>query len=225
MNRRLSREIDQLKARILAQSAEVEKALRLAVQAVADRTVDLARQVIAGDGQIDQAEVDIEEECLKLLALHQPVAIDLRFIVAVLKLNSDLERIGDLAVNIAERAIRLAEEPGSEYTFDFADMAARVQGMVRSALDALVNLDASLAMQVIAADDEVDSINRRMYQRTTDLIPQHPEHTARFIDLLGVSRLLERVSDHATNIAEDVVYLSSGDIIRHAWGLRRAPRQ
>jgi phosphate transport system protein len=222
MHRRLSREIDKLKQNILAHSAEVEQALQLAVKSVAERQIDLAQAVIAGDSLIDQREVDLEEECLKLLALHQPVAIDLRFIVAVLKINSDLERIGDLAVNIAERAIRLAEEPGSELTFDFADMAARVQGMVRSSLDSLVNLDAQLAFEVIGADDEVDAINREMYRRTRETLREHPEHVDRLIDLLGVCRLLERVSDHATNIAEDVVYLTNGEIIRHAHGIFRS---
>ncbi|MDY0003667.1 MAG: phosphate signaling complex protein PhoU [Polyangia bacterium] len=220
--RRLSREIEKLKKRILVLSAEVERALQRAVESVTEQRADLAQAVIDGDEEIDRQEVDLEEECLKLLALHQPVAIDLRFIVAVLKINSDLERIGDLAVNIAQRTLMLAASPGLATIFDFREMADRVQQMLRSSLDALVNLDTPLAYDVIASDDEVDVMNRQMYKRAADAIMQNPEQADRLIMLLSVSRLLERVSDHATNIAEDIVYLSSGEIIRHSRAFQRA---
>jgi len=160
-------------------------------------------------------EIDIEEECLKLLALHQPVAMDLRFIVAVLKINNDLERISDLAVNVAERAAFLAARPKIDAPFDFLLMARKAQTMLRMSLDALVNWESSLASQVCAMDDEVDAINREMYNQVKDEIRKHPENLDALIHLLSVSRHLERIADQATNIAEDVIYMVEGKIVRH----------
>jgi phosphate transport system protein len=213
--RRLSREVDKLKRQILSLSAEVEKMVRLAVACVSERDAETARMVEELDFQIDQAEVDLEEEVLKLLALYQPVAVDLRFIVAVLKINNDLERIGDLAVNIALRAAMLASLPDGEVPFDFPAMAARSQWMLRSALDALVNLDTQLAFDVCDADDEVDAINHQMYETVIAGLKADARLADRWILLLGISRLLERIADHATNIAEDVIYLTTGEIVRH----------
>jgi len=213
--RRLSREVDKLKRRILALSADVEKMVRLAVNCVSERDADTARLVEELDKEIDQAEVDLEEEVLKLLALYQPVAVDLRFIVAVLKINNDLERIGDLAVNIAQRAAKLSTLPHCELPFDFPGMADRAQWMLRSSLDALVNLDTTLAYEVCDADDEVDDINHQMYESVIDGLQEDSQLADRWILMLGVSRLLERIADHATNIAEDVIYLTTGEIVRH----------
>ena len=211
----LQREIERLKQQVPSLCAVVENSVRLAVKAVAERNSAIAAQVIESDVQIDQAEIDVEEECLKILALHQPVAIDLRYIVAVLKMNNDLERIGDLAVNIAERAQYLNSQMKIDIPFDFKGIAQKTQAMVRSSLDALVNMNASLARQVCSQDDEVDAINRRMYDQVKDMIRAHPEHVESLIALLSVSRCLERIADHATNIAEDVLYMIQGHIVRH----------
>jgi phosphate transport system protein len=207
--------VDDLKRRILEESALVEESVQKSVKAIKERDAELAKTVIDGDPELDQMEVDIEEECQKVLALHQPVASDLRFIIAVLKINNDLERIGDLAVNIAERAVYLASTERVTMPFDFEGMAGKAQAMLRNSLDALVNLNIELALKVLAADDEVDAINRLMYNDVQEGIRQHPEHIGQLIHLLSVSRHLERVADHATNIAEDVVYLIRGDIVRH----------
>jgi len=209
------RELDRLKRRVLSLSALVEESLRKAVVALEDRDAVLARRIIESDYEIDQMEVEVEEDCLKLLALYQPVAIDLRFIIATIKINSDLERIGDLAVNIAERAEYLATHAAVDIPFDFAGMADKARAMVRRALDALVNMDARLARQVCAADDEVDAMNREMYDKVKDAMRKHPEWIDQLVHILSTSRHLERVADHATNISEDVIYMIEGEIVRH----------
>jgi phosphate transport system protein len=211
----LQREIERLKKQILALSAVVEDNVQKAVKAISDRDERLAGRVIDRDYDIDQMEVEVEEECLKILALHQPVAIDLRFIIAVLKINNDLERIGDLAVNIAERAIYLSARQAVEVPFDLPKMASLTQTMLHQALDALVNLDTALASSVCAADDEVDAMNRAMYAQIERGIGLHPEQIDILINLLAVSRQLERIGDHATNIAQDVIYMIDGQIVRH----------
>jgi len=209
------REIDKLKKEILALGASVEEAVQRAVQSVIDRNARLASEVVEMDQEIDQAEVDIEEECLKILALHQPVAVDLRFIVAVLKINSDLERIGDLAVNVAKQGRYLATRERLEIPFDFEGMAAKTQRMLKGALDALVNMDAVLAKGVCAADDEVDEINRNMFAKVESAIRGNLDRLNDWIRLFAISRNMERIADHATNIAEDVIYMTEGEIVRH----------
>lgn len=216
MTAHLIHELEQLKRKMFSLVALVEDNLSRAVRAVEERDEALALQAVESDVEIDKEEVAVEEECLKLLALHQPVAIDLRFIVAVLKLNSDLERIGDLSVNIAERAIFLSRIDPVPVPFEFDAMAAKAIAMLKKSLDALVNNDPDLAGEVCAADDEVDEINRGMYERVKGAIRKHPEHLDALIHLLSVSRHLERIADHATNIAEDVIYLVKGRIVRHA---------
>ncbi len=215
MTRHLQRELEKLQRRLLALSAIVEDTVRKAVRALEQQDTELAWSVIRTDLDIDQAEVDLEEECLKLLALYQPVASDLRLVVAVLKINSDLERIGDLAVNIAERAVFLAGQHAVQSDFDFEGMARKAQQMVKMALDSLVNQDSSLARQVLAMDDEVDAMNRQMYEQVREGIRRHPEQLEAHTHLLSASRHVERIADHATNIAEDVVYMVEGQIIRH----------
>ncbi len=217
----LQREIERLKRQILSLCAIVENNFRLAVKAVAECNSAIAAQVIDGDLQIDQAEIDVEEDCLKILALHQPVAIDLRYIVAVLKMNNDLERIGDLAVNIAKRAQYLSSHMKIDIPCDFKDIAQKTQAILRSSLDALMNMDADLALQVCSQDDEVDAVNRRMYNQVKDMIRAHPEQVDSLIALLSVSRCLERIADHATNIAEDVLYMIQGQIVRHVGKLNK----
>ena len=163
MAQHLQREIDKLKKEILSLGAMVESSVQLAVKSIEERDSDLAERVIFSDNEIDHAEVDLEENCLKVLALHQPVAIDLRFIIAVLKINSDLERIGDLSVNIAERVKFLRDQPRIKIPYDLQGLAEKTSWMLRNSLDSLVKLDTVIARQVCTADDEVDNINREMY--------------------------------------------------------------
>jgi phosphate transport system protein len=211
----LFREIENLKKEILTLGAMAESAVREAVAAIDNRDEDAAQAVIANDTKLDEMEVQIEEDCLKTLALYQPVAIDLRFIVAVLKINNDLERVGDLAVNVAERAAFLATQPSLDASFDLPAMGGKALEMLKKSLDALVHLSAQQAYEVLAADDEVDAMNRRMYQIVQDGIVAHPDQTESFIHMLSASRHIERIADHATNIAEDVIYMIEGVIVRH----------
>ncbi len=215
MSTHLRREIERLKRQLLNLSAVVESSVQKAVRSISERDDKLARQVMDADTEIDQMEVDVEEDCLKILALHQPVATDLRFIIVVLKINNDLERIGDLSVNIAERAIYLANKEKVEIPFDFPKMSALTQSMLHRSLDALVNMDRALANAVCAADDELDKINRDMYTKVKNGIRNNPEQIDSLINLLAVSRQLERIGDHCTNIAEDVIYMIEGTIVRH----------
>ncbi|MBM3301455.1 MAG: phosphate signaling complex protein PhoU [Deltaproteobacteria bacterium] len=215
MSVRLQKDVEKLSQRVVALGTLVEERLRLSVKAIECRDAEMARRVIEGDIEIDHMEVDLEEECLKILALHQPVADHLRYIVAVLKLNNDLERIGDLAVNIAERAECIAPHRSLPIPFDYFTMAQTAQEMVAKSLDALVNRDLSLAYHVCAQDDDVDFMKRAMQSAFVSEIRKHPENAQLLTSLFLVSRHLERVADHATNIAEDVIYMISGQIHRH----------
>jgi phosphate transport system protein len=215
VSKHLEREIENLKKRILTLSAVVEDNVYKAVRSLTERDSILAEGIIKSDLEIDQTEVAIEEECLKVLALNQPVAGDLRFIVAILKINSDLERMGDLAVNIAERAMFLATKEKPDVPLNLTLMAEKTKTMMKKSLDSLMNQDTELAYQVLAADDEVDAMNREMYGRIQDGIRKKPEQLESLIHLLSCSRHLERIADHATNIAEDVIYMIDGVIVRH----------
>ena len=211
----MKREIDRLKKMLMSLCEVVEQSLRQAVESIKTRDVALAKTVMARDNDIDQMEVDVEEECLKMLALYQPVAIDLRFIITAMKINNDLERIGDLAVNLAERGTFFAGQQRKDVPFDFDTMTEKTQSMLHRSLDALVNMDSKLAYEVCAADDEIDQMNHQMFLKVQDEIREHPEQTESLIHLLSASRHLERVADHATNIAEDVIYMIEGRIVRH----------
>jgi phosphate transport system protein len=215
MTLHMQREIEKLKKLVLTLGADVEEHVHKAVQALQSRDPALAQQIIQADAAVDRFEVYLEEECLKILALHQPVAIDLRFVIAVLKINNDLERIGDLAVNIAERAQYLSAQEPVVIPFDFAGMAEKTQRMLKRSLDALVNMDTREAWEVCAMDDEVDAINRQMYEQVQEGIRQRPDQMNSLIHCLSSSRHLERIADHATNIAEDVIYMVAGEIVRH----------
>ncbi len=215
MSLHLQREIERLKKMILSLSAVVEESVQKAVTAIEKRNAPLASEVIDTDPEIDQAEMDVEEECLKILALHQPVAIDLRIIIAVLKINNDLERIGDLSVNIAERALFVCERPDIGTPFDFSRMVHKTLQMFQESLDALMDMDANRARAVLAADDEVDDINREMYGKIFGAIHRNPENTETLQSYLSATRHLERIADYATNIAEDVIYMLEGRIVRH----------
>jgi len=215
MARYLIRELDKIKKKILSLGALVEERVRMTTQAVDNRDAAIAQKIIDTDWEIDEMEVDVEEECLKLLALHQPVAVDLRFIVTVIKINNDLERIGDQAVNIAERVVTISKRPEMDFVFDYAPMAEKAESMLKMSLDALVNIDVDLAFKVITLDDEVDAIKTLAYDRIKDAIKANPGRVGYLINLLLISRHLERLADHATNIAEEVIYLIEGEIVRH----------
>lgn len=210
----LLKEITRLKKLILQLAAMAEEATSKAVSAVIHSDIELAQEVRRNDRELDLLELEIEEECLKILALHQPVAIDLRYVVSCLKINSDLERIGDLAASIAKHT-----QHASKYTVDmpvdFRPMMDKTKAMLKSALDSLINMDADLAVTVLKADDEVDELNAQMIKDLTSKIKVDPKHASFYIDFLTVSRSVERIADYATNIAEDVIYMIKGEIIRH----------
>jgi phosphate transport system protein len=209
------REIDKLKRQILEMSAEVEKAVSESVRAVENRDVSLAAAVIEHESRTNAREVDVEEECLKILALHQPVAADLRYLVAVLNINRDLERIGDLAVHIAQGAQVLCEMPPVTIPTQLGEMAAKSQQMLKRVLDAFVNVDVAAAREIRLADAELDALNRAMAARLKAEITRNPALLEPLLKLMNIARHLERIGDHATNIAEDLLYLIEGKIVRH----------
>jgi phosphate transport system protein len=215
MPKHFDREIDLLKRSLLTVSAAVEEAVQKAVLALRRRDADLAQQVIDGDEEIDQMEVQVEEECLKGLALYQPVAHDLRFIVAALKVNDEIERIGDLACNIAKRAKRLSGLSAVEIPFDFDAMATRTVWMLKQALQSLVNRDSDLAHEVWAADIEVDAIHHEAQDNIRVALEGGGGNVEAYLHLLTVARFVERIADQTTNIAKDVIYMVEGDIVRH----------
>ena len=215
MPKRLQKELEKIKKRILSLGGMVEERVRMANRAIESRDRALANQIMKTDYEIDELEVEVEEECLKILALHQPVAVDLRFLVAVIKINNDLERIGDQAVNIAQRVENISKRPRVELSLDYEQMAEKAASMLRMSLDSLVNLDLDLAFQVLALDDDVDQMAREMYDYIKQEIRKKPEAAGYLINFLFISRHLERIGDHSTNIAEEVIYLIVGEIVRH----------
>ncbi|MBU6308932.1 MAG: phosphate signaling complex protein PhoU [Planctomycetes bacterium] len=215
MTKHIERQIESLKERILRLGTLVEEAISKSITALINRDTSLAQRVIANDSEIDAMEVEVEEECLKMLALYQPVAADLRFVVAVLKINNDLERMGDLARNIAKRVTQL--EGGDPYDLppEIRTMATQAQEMVRQCLDAVVKRDPTLARQVREEDDIVDEARQRIQRRVLQGIKDQPENVENLLRINSVSKHIERIADMATNIAEDVVYMVEGDIVRH----------
>lgn len=217
MSIHLIKEISRLKKKILQLCAMVEESVREAVESVAKKDAALAALVEEKDERIDQMEIELEEECLKTLALYQPVANDLRYVVACLKMNTDLERIADLAVNIARRAESLSHYEGEAFTVDFYPMMSRTQKMLKKTIDSFVESDLEKAYEVLAQDDEIDDMNRQMHQQINSLIRRDPDKAEFYIYFLSVSKHLERIGDCATNIAEDVIYLINGKIVRHQY--------
>ena len=215
MSKHLQRDLDDLQRDLLALAASVEEAIHEAIRSLQDRDAALAHQVIAGDNQIDQEENHVEEECLKILALHQPVAVDLRRIASAMKINNELERMGDLAEDIAERALHLADLPPIPIPAKLQQMTDLAAAMVRESLDAFVNLDSRQARRVCRMDDEVDRYNDEIIDELMNMMRSSPEMVEAGVSLFSATRHLERIADHATNIAEDVVYLVEGEIIRH----------
>jgi phosphate transport system protein len=215
MKRHLERELEKLRKKILTLSAMVEGNIEKSLLSLTRHKAQLAKEVIESDHEIDQIEVEIEEDCLKILALYQPAAIDLRYVVGILKMNNELERMGDQAVNIAERAAYLAGKKGSDLFLDFSTMGEKAIAMVKKVLDALIKMDSTMAREVCIADDEVDTIHKDILLSIQDHIEKNPKEVKSLIHLLLVSRDLERIADEATNIAEDVIYMTEGVIIRH----------
>jgi phosphate transport system protein len=215
MSQHLMNDLERLKKAVLEIGTLVEESLSDAISSLNRRDRRLAEAVIAGDREIDRREVIIEEECLKILALHQPVARDLRFVVAILKLNNDLERIGDLAVNIAQRALALLASEPMSIPADLNLMAQKAVNMVKRSFDALIESDTLLAAEVCASDDDVDNLHRNLFLELQAEIKQTPQRVEQYIQLLSVTRYLERVADQATNIAEDVIYMVKGNVVRH----------
>jgi phosphate transport system protein len=215
VTKRLQNEIEKIKKMILSLGAMAEERIRMAIKAIEIWDAGLAEEIIRRDYEIDEREIEVEEECLKILALHQPVAVDLRFLIAVIKINSELERVGDEAVNIAHRVGNISKRKKLELSFDFNVMAEKAATMLRMSLDALVNLDLDLAFKVLTLDDEVDQMHREIYDRIKEVMKEKPDYVGYLINLYTTSRHLERVGDHSTNIAEEVIYLIEGEIIRH----------
>jgi phosphate transport system protein len=215
MSKHLQRDLDNLQRDLLTLAASAEEAIAKAIQALQQRDAALARQVIDGDNQIDEDENHVEEECLKILALHQPVAVDLRRIAAAMKINTDLERMADLAEDIAERALHLSQLPEIAIPENLQRMTDLTTAMVRQSLDAFVNLDTRLARLVGRLDDEVDRYNNEIIAELIRAMQTSPEMVEPGLSLFSATRHLERIADHATNIAEDVVYLVEGEIVRH----------
>jgi phosphate transport system protein len=215
MPRHIERQVDQLKEKILRVGTLVEEAISKSITALINRDVHLAQRVAANDEEIDRMEVEVEEECLKILALYQPVAADLRFVVAVLKINNDLERMGDLAKNIAKRVGQLANHDPRDMPPEIRSMAMQAQEMVKQCLDAVVNADPALARQVREEDDAVDECRQQIRRKVLRGIMQNPENVENLLRVNSVSKHIERIADMATNVAEDVIYMVEGDIVRH----------
>src|SRR5579885_1064559 len=212
---RFHQELDELKHRILAMAGMAEQAIDLAVQAYSDLDLALCQRVISNESAINRAEREVDEFAIDLLAMQQPMAIDLRFILAVIKINADLERVGDQAVNIVQRVQNMIELPPSELPVDIPAMATRVRTMVRDALRSCIDGDPYIAQKVLEADDAVDVMNREAFKTLSESMRANPEAAVQALDVLSIARNLERVADHATNIAEDVIFWVSGADVRH----------
>lgn len=215
----LNNEISKLKKSILILCGMVEEAVVDAVDAVMSNDRKKAERVVDNDVEIDHFELDVEEECLKILALHQPVAGDLRYVIACLKMNNDLERIGDLAVNIAKRALSYYSMSTTEIPIDLRPLTECTKTALSKSLDSLIKLDADLAAEGLAYDDIIDEMNRENHAKLIDLMHQHPENVERYLNILNVSKHLERIGDCATNIDEDIIYMVKGAIVRHRTGI------
>jgi phosphate transport system protein len=213
--RHFQEELEQLKTRLLEMGGLAEERVRAAVRAVVNRDPVLVEKVLTGDVAINQLHIEVDDRCFKLLALHQPMAVDLRSIVAAVKINSDLERVGDLAVNIAEAVGRYLQHPPLQELVDIPRMAEIAQDMLRDALDAYVRHDMALAQSVLNKDDELDALKTGVFRDLVTHMVRDPGTIEPALDLLLISRHLERIGDHATNIAEDVIFMVSAKDVRH----------
>lgn len=215
MIRHFDEELKELKEKILRMGGLVEDQIRGAIRALTERDSALARQIIDNDLRVNALDVEVDEDCLRLLALHQPAARDLRFVTTTMKISTELERMSDLAENICERAIELNEEPQLKPYIDLPRMANWTLRMVKESLDALVNQDTALARKVCADDDFVDNLTEQLFRELLSFMIENPQTISRAIRLTFIGKYIERIADHATNMAELVVYLVEGKIIRH----------
>jgi phosphate transport system protein len=215
MKRHFDEEQKALKEKILRMGAMVEEQVANAIKALVDRDSDLARQVISRDHKVNAMDVEVDEDCLRLIALHQPMAGDLRFLTTAMKIATELERMSDLAENICERAIELNEEKQLKPYIDLPRMADRAQGMLKEVLDSFVNRDSKLARKVLGEDDFIDDLNEQIFRELLSFMIEDPHTISRAIRISFISKYIERIADHATNIAELVVYMVEGKIIRH----------
>ncbi len=215
MQRHFDEELQQLKEKLLRMSSLVEQIIGSSIKALIERDEQLAKQVVELDNSIDMFEIEVDELSLKLLALYQPQAGDLRFITSTMKINNDLERIGDLAVNIAQRSLDLIKVPPLKSNTDLLKMATSAQCMLKDSLNAFVNKDSKLAQDVCDRDDEVDELNHKLFMQALSAAPKNQTELERAIDLVLVAKSLERIADHSTNICEDVIYMVEGKVIKH----------
>lgn len=213
--RHFEQELEQLKGKLLEMSALVEASVQRSVAAVTQKDRSAAEQVFRNEARINQLEMEIDEFAITLLATQQVVAADLRLVVAALKINTDLERMGDLSVSIAERAISLLSEPMIQPMVDIRHMSSLVESMVRKSLDAFVANDADMARSVLASDEAVDSLRTASYHELVSFMEKDPHNIPQALNLIGITRSLERIADHSTNIAEDVMFLVKGIDVRH----------
>ena len=218
-------DLEALQEKILRMGALVEDAIGRALESLVERKPELARETIAKDHLVNRLEVEVDEQCIDLLALRQPAAGDLRLIITGLKISTDLERIGDLAGNLCERVLELLEAPPLKPLIDLPRMADRARAMLRQSLDAYVVRDPERAQQVCSLDDEVDRLNDQVFRELLTYMMETPANISRALGLIMIARYLERVADHATNIAEMVIYLVKGKDIRHTACKRAAPRE
>ncbi len=215
MDTHFQRELEKLKGSLLKMATIVEEAINDSVQALVKRDSDLIQKTMKLEDRINAMDLAIEEMCLKLLALRQPMAIDLRFITSAMKINTDLERMGDQAVNIAERAVSLNQEPPLKPYIDIPRMAEIVQSMVRDVLDSFVKGDSNLARSVLERDDLVDGLNDQVFRELLTFMISDPSSIRRAVHLMIVCRCLERIADHTTNIAEDVIFMVDARVVKH----------
>jgi len=217
--------LEELKQRLLEMAGMAEQAVDRAIEAYRKRDAALCHRVLEDEPAINRAEREIDELALDLLAMQQPMAVDLRFILAIIKINADLERVGDQAVNIAERVMDLSSHPAADLPVDIPRMASTTAGMVKRALEAFIQGDADLAQAVLEMDDIVDRMNRDAFITLSKLMRKSPESSGAALDALLIARNLERVADHATNIAEDVIFWVRGADVRHGAGAEEPPAQ
>jgi phosphate transport system protein len=208
-------ELEDLQKKLLEMGGVVEFAIRQSVHALVDRDEAAAQDVLRSEARINQMEIEIDDFAVRLLARHQPMAKDLRFLTAAIKINNDLERMGDLAVNIVERALSLIRQPPVKPLIDIPQMSKLVDSMVRNCLDAFVKRDGQMARGVLLSDDAVDDLRDVIYEELVGFMKRDPSTISRSLDLIFVARNLERIADHATNIAEDVLFLAQGIDVRH----------
>lgn len=223
MERVFDEELQFLKEKLLRMAALVEDALSLAIEALKDQKEEPAREVLKNEENINLLDIEVDEICMRLLALRQPMAGDLRFITSGMKISGDLERMGDLAVNVAELALELAKLPLLKPLIDIPRMARLAQAMVRDSIDAFINRDEALARDVCVRDDEVDALDDLIFRELLTFMMEDPHTVRRAVALILVSRNLERLADHATNIGEDVIYMVKGKTIKHHIEKKRAP--